>query len=864
MMKKAWNILLLFLLPASVTFAQNNMDAARTKAWWFFGDTVVTHAGITADLKAFKRAGLGGVVYYDQIHGKGTAAPLAFSPQWWSDLKFAALGARKAGLSFEVNISNGYVAGGPWITPQLGMQMVMHNEIFVNGGSSVKAYLPRPARALADVALLAFPDEMTGHYQMADCYVDCGSMATVRSITYNLKASSKGKARTSSMNLPGAPASEFYGTNYQHIDPPCQLECSADGKSWRAVCALSPVRQAMSSWTTEQTLSFPPVNARYFRIAGAAPDFKSSDVRSAWLSERRLVDGWQKKAAYHSDYIDSVETCGETDCAIDTASVIDLSSCMQQDDTLRCTLPQGKWRILRICYGPTMRTIKHGRPGLSGLECDNLSAEAVTVQWNHYFAPICDTLAAIGCKPQGVVVDSHEAGPQNWTPGFAEHFLALRGYAMRKFLPAVCGYVVGSKAETEQFLYDYRRTIADLISRNFFGTLDSLARKAHVCLTAQAIGNSLSIVGDNLQAKGQVMKPQGEFWTYQKDGNYDVKEASSAAHLYGRNIASAEAFTDATYQTTLPDLKKIADMAFVFGINEFVVCAIPHQPWTKPHDGYAAGNREYAINRGNKWWDGSRPFWDYQARTAALLREGKPVADVCVFLGGNCPVKILSYRLPEIPDGFDFDACTSDALGMMTAGAQQRAVMPCGMSYRMVALQRDCSLTASDLQRLATLVENGVPLYGSRPACCASGDVDVFRTLVTNLWGDGTAQSGVNSYGKGHVYWGMDLKTALAKEGITADCEFHREPRSHNHVYDDRLYFIHRAAEHKDAYFIVNHSPQPYSGTVSFRSSKPIATMLDPMTGKTSKADAVHTATGTDVSLNLQPDESRFVLFTDK
>ena len=97
-------------------------NTARTKVWWFHGETPTTRAGITADLEAFKAAGVGGVVYYDQVHGPAEGALEAFSPQWWEMLKFAALEAKRLGLSFEINLSNGYVAGGPWITPGTGMQ----------------------------------------------------------------------------------------------------------------------------------------------------------------------------------------------------------------------------------------------------------------------------------------------------------------------------------------------------------------------------------------------------------------------------------------------------------------------------------------------------------------------------------------------------------------------------------------------------------------------------------------------------------------------------------------------------------------------------------------------------------------------
>ena len=65
----------------------NPADSTRTKVWWFHGETETTREGITADLEAYKRAGVGGVVYYDQVHGKGENAFDAFSQEWWEMLR---------------------------------------------------------------------------------------------------------------------------------------------------------------------------------------------------------------------------------------------------------------------------------------------------------------------------------------------------------------------------------------------------------------------------------------------------------------------------------------------------------------------------------------------------------------------------------------------------------------------------------------------------------------------------------------------------------------------------------------------------------------------------------------------------------
>ena len=114
-------------------FVNSPVQEARPWTFWYWMFGAVTPEGITADLEAYKRAGVGGVVYYDQVHGKGEHALPAFSVEWWEMLKFAASEAKRVGLSFEINLSNGYVAGGPWITKALSMQRLTASDTIIRG-----------------------------------------------------------------------------------------------------------------------------------------------------------------------------------------------------------------------------------------------------------------------------------------------------------------------------------------------------------------------------------------------------------------------------------------------------------------------------------------------------------------------------------------------------------------------------------------------------------------------------------------------------------------------------------------------------------------------------------------------------------
>ena len=72
-----------------------------------------------------------------------------------------------------------------------------------------------------------------------------------------------------------------------------------------------------------------------------------------------------------------------------------------------------------------------------------------------------------------VHIDSWEVGFQNWTPKFLQEFKRLRGYGAVPYLPAMTGRFVESPEISERFLWDVRRTIADLVAENLHNTWPS-------------------------------------------------------------------------------------------------------------------------------------------------------------------------------------------------------------------------------------------------------------------------------------------------------------------------------------------------------------------------------------------------------
>ncbi|MBQ7420300.1 MAG: glycosyl hydrolase family 2 [Prevotella sp.] len=801
-------------------------DTARTKVWWFFGETPTTREGITADLEAFKQQGVGGVVYYDQVHGKGEGADELLSPKWWQDLIFASQEARRLGLSFEINVGNGYVAGGKWITPDKGMQRLAMVECLVEGGQQVSCRLPLPRRHRnwhQEVAVLAVPysETLLGDSRIlkavrsgeADNQLvyDFGQLFTARSITYEVTPI--GKARTSSMPVPKthrpldiADPHRFYGAGYRELPDIGVLEASADGEHYTKVCDLHPKYRSLGG-VKQQTIAFPAVQGRYFRVSLNGKEKVS--FGEVVISARACIDEWEEKACWMPEFIDDDKTPQYNKVeTIHANQIIDLTTMMDADGTLHWQAPRGQWLVMRFVAVSTGGHTKHGREAHLGLECDKLSADAVRLHWQSYTKPVIDSIRAHGGVLEGVCMDSHEAGPQNWTATMPADFQRLRGYDMKTYLPAMVGMVVDDSRQSSRFLGDLRRTISDLITVNYFGEFNRLCHAEGLTLTAQAIGGALCFPGDNIEVKRMVDKPQGEFWGYQREGNYDIKDCSSAAHVYGKQIASGEAFTDISYKHTLAQVKSLADYAYCFGINEFVVCAVAYQPWVDGRGLNTANGRQYVLNRMNTQWPMSRGFWDYQTRTSWMLRQGKPVADLCLYLGDDVPKRILGHLLPDIPQGYDFDAFTTDVLLHRMRVEQGRLVLPDGITYGMMLLPRDEELTPAARQK-----------------------VDELRRAGAHIW---------------DPHSGVSLSDALRAAGMRPDVDM---PSA------DRLYFCHRRTAIEDIYYLDNHSDETVSGPVVFNTRFRNAEWWNPVTGQ-------RYAISPD-RLTLSPRESCFIVFSD-
>ena len=115
-------------------------------------------------------------------------------------------------------------------------------------------------------------------------------------------------------------------------------------------------------------------------------------------------------------------------------------------------------------------------------------------------------------------------------------------------------------------------------------------------------------------------------------------------------------------------------------------------------------------------------------------------------------MKLLSYRLPEIPEGYNFDVCTTDALVTRMEANNGDIVLPDGMKYRMLVIQKNSDITLMALRKIASLVKRGAAVYGMRPQSSASladsADDKEYNNIVNSLWGVEKADVGTHSLEK--------------------------------------------------------------------------------------------------------------------
>ena len=527
--------------------------------------------------------------------------------------------------------------------------------------------------------------------------------------------------------------------------------------------------------------------------------------------------------------------------------VVDLTGRMDREGRLTWDAPAGWWMVIRYGHASNFKMTRPCPAAAVGLECDRLSRAGIDTHYRAFLEKLfTDAGGAAGRALSYVHIDSWEAGGQNWTAIFPDEFRKRRGYDLRPWLPVFTGRVLGSAELTERFLWDVRVTVGEMIRQNYAARLKELARGHGIKLSTEAYGH---LCIDNLAYAGEADMPISEFWAkgdgkFPAPGGYETssKAMASAAHVYGRPVIGAEAFTsDRGWRDHPYLLKAMGDKAFCRGINRFIFHLSAHQAYNDMIPGLTHRKWGEHIQRHNTWWSYSRPWMDYLSRCQHLLQQGLPVSDICYWFGEGAPLPVEAMKL-EAPEGYDYDLCSSEIVLQLQV-KDGKLLAPSGASYRYLLLPAADRMTAPLARKLRELVQAGARVIAAGKPVGAPGLTDYPRCddevarIAQWLW-------------DGRVIAGKDVASVFRQNGLEPDFE------------GKGLLYIHRRIGDADVYFVANQEDSAADRVCTFRVAGRRPELWDPETGETRSLPEFTERNGRiSIPLRFEPMQSWFVVF---
>ncbi len=620
--------------PLDDTFA-NPPDESKPWCYWYWLNNNISKDGVTKDLETMNKVGIK-LAMIGNIEGGGPVK--MFSPEWYEITRHALKEANRLSIGLMMFNAPGWSqSGGPWITPEQSMRRVAWTEVPAQGGAFSAKVRPKDSPASQDIAVLAVPRRAA---------VSIDGVAKDKVLRFSHTAPFTARALVVEGKGKG------------------KLHALKDGKrEWIAdidANSGSPKTDFLAAGA--ETFSFPDVSAQEFELEG---NFNTkvtltSEPKVAQFIEKQMGRMHPTPSPTWESYIfpDSAEP-GDPSTAVQKKEVLNLTNKMNADGVLTCTLPKGEWTIIHFGMVSTGKRNEPAPPEGTGLECDKMSEKHIRHHFDGMFGKLIKQLTPDEKAAwKGITVDSYEVGSQNWTDGFAVEFEKRNGYSPLLLLPVMTGRVIESAKISDRFLWDLRRTVADLIAEKYVGGLGRIAHEHGLRLWCENYGH-WGFPGDFTNYGGYSDEIGGEFWVGQALGNIECRAASSTAHIYGKRRVFAEAFTSSLNLASHPALiKQRGEELFCEGINHFVLHVYAHQT----SDGAPGKNPWFgtSFHRNTPWFVESRDWVKYLQRCHTMLQQGDPVADVAVYIGDFAPQ--MTGPANPVPAGYDYDYLGSDAI----------------------------------------------------------------------------------------------------------------------------------------------------------------------------------------------------------
>ncbi len=839
----------------------NPPNSTRPQTWMHALNGNMSKEGLTKDLESLAEVGVGGILLFNIGYGIPSGNIKYNSPEHIEMLTHAAKESERLGLNFGVHNCDGWSAsGGPWISPEQSMKMVVFSETIVKGGEKTKIQLPKPTVRKGyykDIAVLAYPSLPS---ELADKSNKPTISSSDKALDLSIISDGTINDFTTIHGSKKSPASILYSykkpfqlrslsisTNSRR--PAIKVYVSNDGEKFTEIEA--PYNRRPGKREFDLTRIYDGIITNYIKIETTA---KKVGIYEVDLSSTQFVGDQLGRRSMSKTNASNVTPIGNPveEMVIDKSQIINLSTSLDNSGMLETKLPEGNWTILRFGFTSTGAFNNPATDSGRGLEVDKYHKPSVKVHYDAFTKEVVK--AAMPVAPnamQYVEIDSYEMGGQNWTFDYDKIFKDRFDYDLISFLPIYAGRFVESAAASEVVTYDIRKLNSELMVENYFGYFTELSHKDGIKTYIEPYGNGPM---DNLATGGKADIPMGEFWTTHpidadKVPPTIVSAAVTAAHLYGKNIISAESFTapaKLNWKGHPAMNKKSGDRIWTLGINEFMFHRFAHQPNTHVAPGMTMGPWGTHFDRTNTWWENAGKSWfTYMSRGQYLLRQGTPVYDFLVFPGDASPNPGFN---PKLPPQIKHLTTNSEVLINRVTVENGVLKLPEGITFKALILGNIEKIELPTLRRLKELSDLGAILIGKKPTSIAAYKITKaqsgeFNVLVADIWSKPT------------TYVDMNWDVLLPKLSVTEDFTIQGKEAAN---------FIHRKTPSEDIYFFYNEDDTSNVFECTFNVNGKIPELWNPMTGEITKLTQFSNKDGkTQVPIFLENQASTFVVFRE-
>ena len=459
-----------------------------------------------------------------------------------------------------------------------------------------------------------------------------------------------------------------------------------------------------------------------------------------------------------------------------------------------------------------------------------------------------------------MILDSYEAGHMTWTKAFPEEFMKRRGYDIKTWIPVLTGRIVKNTEASEKFLWDFRKTIGELIAENHYDVIGEELHKRGMKRYTESHEDKRIYLADGMDVKRNADIPMSAMWTpgslagganEEVRSEADIREAASVAHIYGKPIVAAESMTSIqnAFSFHPEKLKRTADLEMASGLNRFVIHTSVHQPLDDKKPGFSLGPFGQYFTRQETWAEQSKAWLAYLGRSCQLLQQGKFVADVLYFYGENTNITWqFKEKLPNMP-GYAFDFCNSSALINVMQVKNGKIVTPSGMSYSLLVLDESAkNMTLPVLKKIRNMVKAGAKVAGIKPVKSPSmSDNDAeFQTIVNEIWSKNNPNVTISEN-----YADILRGIKVPEDVIIKNAK-------------EKILYVHRKTALEHIYWLDNRSADANEAEISFRVSGAVPELWHPQTGKTEKVSYQIKDGRTIIPLHFDSWEAYFIIFKNK